>query len=249
MQTFGNPADPAIVLLHGAGNTMLSWQDELCERLAAGGRFVVRYDMRGNGFPELVAECAGVLDALGLARAHLVGISLGAGVAQLMAIDHPGRVATLTLASATPGGPAHPTPDLPGPTRELPWPPEPDWADRAAVIEYLVEAERPYAARFDERAAREIAARVVNHRPDLQAYLTDEAEFETGAPWRQRLAEISAPTLVVHGTEDPLFPLPHGEALANEIPGAELLALEHTGHEYFPRATWDRVVPAILQTG
>jgi pimeloyl-ACP methyl ester carboxylesterase len=246
METFGDNADPALVLIHGGGNTMLSWHDDLCERLAAGGRFVVRYDQRGSGYPELVAECVALLDTRGLARAHLVGISLGAAIAQLMALDHPDRVATLTLASATPGGPAHPAPDLPGPSRALPWPPDPDWGDRAAVIDFLVEAERPYAHSFDERTAREIAARVVDHRPDLEAYMTDTAEFDVGEPWRQRLGEITAPTLVVHGTEDPLFPLAHGEALAREIPGAELLALEHTGHEYFPRATWEVVVPALL---
>jgi pimeloyl-ACP methyl ester carboxylesterase len=70
--------------------------------------------------------------------------------------------------------------------------------------------------------------------------------LEVGAEWRERLGEIRAPTLVIHGAEDPLFPLEHGRALANEIPGARLLALEQTGHE-LPRRAWDVVVPAILE--
>jgi pimeloyl-ACP methyl ester carboxylesterase len=125
--------------------------------------------------------------------------------------------------------------------------PEPDWSDRAAVVEFLVHAERPYAARFDEAGVRELAGRVFDRSPDLEATLTDTGTFDMGEPWRHRLGEVAAPTLVIHGADDPLFPLAHARALADEIPGAELLVLEQTGHEYFPPATWDVVVPAILR--
>lgn len=267
-EAFGDPADRAILLLHGAGNTMLSWDEELCGRLAAGRRFVIRYDGRDAGrsvtyepgaprygLRDLVADVAGLLDDFGLARAHLVGMSAGAAIAQLAAIEHPGRVASLTLASATPGIPGEETADLPGVSGELEAsiadaPPEPDWADRAAVIDYLVEAERPYVARsrrFDEPAMRTLAERVFDRSADIAANLTNPFIIETGEPWRARLGQVTAPTLVIHGTEDPLFPYEHAVALATEIPGAELLGLEHTGHEYFPRATWDLVVPAILR--
>ena len=169
---------------------MLSWDAELCERLANGARFVIRYDIRDAGrlvtyepgappyaLRDLVADAVGLLDTLGLASAHLVGMSLGSAIAQVLALEHPDRVASLTLG----------------------------------------------------------------------ANLTNHFMLEAGDPWRQRLGEVAAPALVVHGTEDPLFPIGHARALANEIPGAELLALEQTGHEYFPRATWDLVVPAILR--
>jgi pimeloyl-ACP methyl ester carboxylesterase len=262
VETFGDPADPAILLIHGAGNTMLSWDEELCARLAAGRRFVVRYDSRDAGrseggmpqyaFRDLVADAVGLLDSLGVGRAHVVGMSLGGGVAQLLALDHPDRVASLVLASATPGGPGHGQPDLPGAAEGLfaDEPPEPDWSDRDAVIEYLVEAERPYAARsrpYDEAAMRELSGRVFDHSADLERSLTGTTTLEMSEPWRQRLGEVSVPALVIHGTEDPLFPPAHGRALAEEIPGAELLALDATGHEYFPPATWDVVVPAILR--
>jgi pimeloyl-ACP methyl ester carboxylesterase len=266
--TFGDRADPAILLIHGAGNSMLSWDEELCERLAAGRRFVIRYDSRdagrsvtyARGAPrysarDLADDVVGLLDSFGLARAHLVGMSAGAALAQLVALDHPDRVASLTLASSTPGIPGQETGDLPGVSAErravfANEPAEPDWADRAAVIDYLVEAERPYAARsrpFDEAGMRERAGRVFDRTVDIAASLTNQFMADTGDPWRQRLGQVTAPTLVVHGTEDPLLPYAHGVALADEIPGAELLALEHTGHEYFPRATWDIVVPAILR--
>jgi len=268
VETFGDPADPPILLSHGAGNSMLSWDDELCERLAAGTRFVVRYDIRDAGrsvayepgappysFRDLVADAVGLLDTLGPASAHVVGMSTGAAIGQLLALDHADRVASLTLASSTPGIPGSETSGLPGASDELmaafaDEPPAPDWADRAAVIDYLVEAERPFAARsrpFDEVAMREVAARVFDRAVNIESNLTNPFVLDAGDPWRQRLGTLAVPTLVVHGTEDPLFPYGHAVALADEIPGAELLAMEHTGHEYFPRATWDLVVPALLR--
>ena len=268
IETFGDLEDPAILLVHGAGSSMLSWDEELCERLAAGRRLVIRYDLRDAGrsvtyepgappytLRDLVADAIGLLDSLAVQSAHLVGMSAGAAIAQLAALDHPGRVASVTLASSTPGIPFQETQDLPPVSDELKAflahePPQPDWSDRAAVIDYLVEAERPYAARsrpFDEAAARDLAGRVFDRSADIAASLRNPFLVDPGDPWRARLGQVVAPTLVVHGTEDPLFPYGHALALASEIPGAGLLALEQTGHEYFPRATWDLVVPAILR--
>lgn len=118
VETFGDRADPAILLIHGAGNCMLLWPEELCERVAAGGRFVIRYDLRnarrsvsyppgepGYGLRDLVADAAGLLDALGVARAQCRRMSLGAAIGRLLGLEHPDRVAALTLASSTPGMP------------------------------------------------------------------------------------------------------------------------------------------------
>ena len=93
---------------------------------------------------------------------------------------------------------------------------------------------------------RELAAKVADHTTSL-ASTSNIYTLDPGAPWRDRLGHITAPTLVIHGADDPMFPFDHARALAREIPGAELLAVEHMGHEYFPRATWDLVVPAILR--
>ncbi len=240
MDTFGAKTDPAILLMHGAGNTMLSWHEDFCSRLAAGGRYVIRYDLDGPDLDALVLQALAQLD--GIDRAHVAGLSLGGMVAQRLTIEHPERVASLTLMATTPGGDG-----LPGPADGLfdNEPPAPDWSDRAAVVDYIVEAERPYSPRFDEAAMRALAERVADRGTlGLQAFL--ESGFAFGEPWRARLGEIEAPTLVIHGAADPMFPPEHGQALAAEIPGATLLVLPETGHEYPPPRHWDTVVEAIV---
>ena len=261
VETFGDRADPALLLIHGAGNSMLSWDEGLCRLLAGSGRFVIRYDLRDAGrsvsyepgappygLRDLVADAVGLLDGLSLRSAHIVGLSTGGTIGQLLALDHPERVASLTLVASTPGIPGGESEGLPGASPELfaNEPPEPDWRDRAAVIDYLVKSERPYSPRFDEGAVRELAAKVADRTTSL-ASTSNIYALDPGAPWRDRLGRITAPTLVIHGADDPMFPFDHARALAREIPGAELLAVEHMGHEYFPRATWDLVVPAILR--
>src|SRR6266540_1958073 len=118
VETFGEQSDPAVLLIMGAGASMDWWEDEFCERLAAGSRYVIRYDHRDTGqsisYPpgapgytggELVADAVGVLDALDVRRAHVVGQSMGGALAQVMALDHPRRVASLTLVATSPAGP------------------------------------------------------------------------------------------------------------------------------------------------
>jgi pimeloyl-ACP methyl ester carboxylesterase len=262
-QTFGSADDPAVLLVMGLAASMLHWEDEFCERLADGSRFVIRYDHRDTGrsvtYPpgapgytgdDLVADAAGLLDALGVSRAHLVGLSMGGAIAQLLALDHADRVTSLTLISTSPGT----GDDLPGMADELRVhfadpPPEPDWSDREAVIDYLVEDERVYAARsrpFEEAERRELVGRIVDRTTDIAASMKNHWLLDGGESWRERLGEIRVPTLVLHGTEDPLFPIGHALALENEIPGARLIRLERMGHE-LPSAVWDVVVPAILR--
>jgi pimeloyl-ACP methyl ester carboxylesterase len=265
-QAFGDPADPPLVLLHGASDSMLAWREGFCDLLADGGRYVVRYDSRDAGRSttyepgapqyaegDLIADAAALIDALGLDRVHFAGLSGGGATAQVLAIEHPEKLASLVLLSTTPGEPGRDTADLPGmdPRLESVFSdegPEPDWADREAVVDYLVEAERPFAGSggFDAEAQREYAERVFTRTASLAAQTTNPFLVES-EPWRERLGEIAAPTLVIHGSDDPLFPLPHGEALAREIPGAELLVLEGVGHEYPPPRTWDTVAAAILR--
>ncbi|MEV6274429.1 alpha/beta hydrolase [Nocardia sp. NPDC051832] len=266
-EAFGNPADQAVLLIHGAGESMLAWDAEFVARLAAGGRYVVRYDSRDAGrsttFPvgappyglaDLVADAAGLIIALGLERVHLVGMSQGSAVAQLVALDHPQLVASLTVASGTPGGPGHQYADLPAMSAELAQffegaAPEPDWTDLAAVTDYLAESLRPFAAAsrpFDLAAQQESAAKVVHRAANIAAQLTNPYLLDAGAPWRNRLGDIAVPTLVYHGDEDPLFPLDHGRILAREIPNAQFRPLPHTGHEVFPPHTWDTVISDLL---
>jgi pimeloyl-ACP methyl ester carboxylesterase len=262
-ETFGERADPAILLIMGSGASMDWWEDEFCERLATGPRFVIRYDHRDTGQSvsyepgapgytsgDLVADPVGVLDAFGLPGAHVVGMSMGGALAQLVALDYPARVASLTLISTSPAGPE---PDLPPMSEEAKAKfaavAEPDWSDRDAVIDYGVELARATAGAsrpFDEAGVRGLWRRVIDRTDNVESSFKNHELVEGGGRWRERLGGLTVPTLVIHGTEDPLFPLGHGSALAREIPGARLLALERTGHE-LPRAVWDVVVPAILE--
>jgi pimeloyl-ACP methyl ester carboxylesterase len=125
---------------------------------------------------------------------------------------------------------------------------EPDWSDRTAVIDYIVEGERPFTGYrpFNEATIREIAARAFDRTTNLASSITNHAPIDSGDRWRERLGEVSAPTLVIHGTDDPMYPYANAVALAKEIPGARLLALEQVGHEIPPRDLWDVVVPAVL---
>jgi pimeloyl-ACP methyl ester carboxylesterase len=261
VQTFGDPESPAILLIGGAATSMDWWEEEFCERLASGPRFVIRYDLRDTGQsvsyepgapqyggPDLVTDAVGLLDALRLARAHVVGMSMGGGIAQRLALDHADRVASLTLIATSPGGA-----DLPPMSDELrAWfeepPPEPDWSDRQAVVDYIVEDLREHAGTlpFDEEEMRALAGRIVDRTVNIASSMKNHYLLEGGEPVRLRLDELTAPTLVLHGTDDPLFPFGHAEALAAEIPGARLLALEGMGHELPPRPIWDQVVAAIL---
>src|SRR5829696_2393016 len=129
-ESFGDPADPPILLIMGIGASMLWWDERLCRKLADRGRFVIRYDHRDTGRSvtyepgqpgyngaDLVADAAGVLDAYGLAAAHIVGVSAGGAFAQVLALDFAERVLSLVLISTTPATPADR--GLPSPTEEF----------------------------------------------------------------------------------------------------------------------------------
>jgi pimeloyl-ACP methyl ester carboxylesterase len=259
---FGDAGDPALLLIGGAASSMDWWDPEFCERLAAGRRFVVRYDQRDTGrsttypagrapyaLPDLAADAAGVLDAFSVRRAHLVGMSLGALVALRVAVDCPDRVESLALLSASPGGPGLPplSDDLEAYFDAEPWPP--DWSDRAAIVEHIVGVERAFEAPeyFDETRVRRLAERLVDRADDIAAGMTNWSGIDTGEPIRARLGEVRAPALVIHGTADPVYPFGHAEAMARELPEAQLLPLDGVGHQVPPPEVWPTVVPALLQ--
>jgi pimeloyl-ACP methyl ester carboxylesterase len=271
VESFGDAGQPAILLVGGAASSMDYWEDGLCERLAAGPRFVIRYDLRDTGQSasfepgappytgqDFMADALGLLDVFGLAAAHLVGVSSGGALGQLLAIEHPDRVASLTLMSTSsvgPGGPGTAHPDLPPMAGKLQAafarpPADPDWSDRETVIDYLVEAERPFVGSLAQDPAdrRRFLGRIVDRTINMASSSKNHwiMKDDTG-PIRARLGQIRAPTLILHGTEDPLFPIGHGEALAREIRGATLIRLDGVGHEYPPRQVWDVVVRAILR--
>jgi pimeloyl-ACP methyl ester carboxylesterase len=259
-EPFGDPADPPILLVMGTGASMLWWEDDFCRMLADGGRFVIRYDHRDTGRsvthepgrPEytgadLVADAAGVLAAYGIPAAHVVGVSAGGAFAQLLALEFAERVRSLVLISTSFAVSTDRA--LPPPTQEFVRfvaAVEVDWLDPGSVIEYLVDYSRVLAggARpFDEAALRALARRDVERSRGF-ATVQNHDLLHHDEPSREPLSSISAPTLVIHGTADPMFPLEHGEALADEIPGAALLRLDGAGHG-ISRADWEAIAEAI----
>lgn len=263
VEAFGSPDEPAVLLVAGGAQSMVWWEDDFCRLLADGGRYVVRYDHRDTGrstsspagrpsysATEFGTDPLRILDALHVPSAHLVGLSMGGGIAQVLAVTRPERVRTLTLLSTT-AGPSHGE-ALPGPAPRVAATfttpdPEPDWSDRDAVVQYRVEAERPYAGTlgFDEARVRRLAAREVDRTRDMAASMTNHFLLDDDVPPIDP-ARIAAPTLVLHGTADPLFPVEHGRALARVVPGAQLVELPGVGHEQPPPQRWDIAVPAIL---
>ncbi|MEV8098578.1 alpha/beta fold hydrolase [Kitasatospora sp. NPDC085879] len=261
-ESFGDPSDPPVLLVMGTGASMLWWEEGFCRMLAEGGRFVIRYDHRDTGRSttyepgrpgytgaDLVADAARVLDGHGIPAAHVVGVSAGGALAQLLALDDPARVLSLVLISTTsavPGG----TGGLPPPTEEFmafvsTADADPSGAD--AVVDHQVAYARLLAGGrrpFDEAAARSLVRRDVERAHDIAAARNHDVLAE-GEHTRAPLSSITVPTLVIHGTADPMFPLPHGQALAERIPGARLLALEDAGHGV-DRADRATVVRAIL---
>jgi pimeloyl-ACP methyl ester carboxylesterase len=261
-ESSGNPADPPVLLVMGTGASMLWWEEGFCRMLADGGRFVLRYDHRDTGRSvtyqpgrpgytgdDLVADAAGVLDAYGIGAGHVVGVSGGGALAQLLALDVPDRVRSLVLISTSPALPG--VRGLPPPTEEFArfvTAAEVDWSDARSVIEYQVDYARVLAGGqrpFDETAARELARRDVQRARNFAAAQNHDALADDGRS-RAPLSSIDVPTLVIHGTADPMFPLGHGQALAGEIPGARLLPLEGAGHGVH-RPDWGTIVGAIVE--
>jgi pimeloyl-ACP methyl ester carboxylesterase len=172
---------------------------------------------------------------------------MGGAIAQLVALDYPDRVASLTLISTSPAGPDDDLPGMSGETVAAFDVRRPDWSDRDAVIDYMTHLSRVSASRsrpFDEAAFRRLGGRVFDRTTNIESSMTNHDLLDSAGRWRERLDEIDVPTLVVHGTDDPVLPHEHGVALAKEISGAELVTLERTGHE-LPRRVWDVVISAI----
>jgi pimeloyl-ACP methyl ester carboxylesterase len=268
IESFGDD-DAPLVLLAGE-TTMLSWPGALCERLAAAGRRVVRYDLRDSGesttanlkapaytLRDLATDAAALAHALGGGPAHLAGIGVSGMVAQVAALDHPGAFSALTLAGTRSVAPGPPDDDLPdhdqATMRRLFAQPMPDWTDREAVANFA--AARAEILGDDPVAARSIAARIWDRTPGTAPPVQMANQMSTvfsklncKPRWRERLPEIEVPTLVVHGRRDPFFPVGNGEAIAREIPGARLLVLEEAATA-IPDAAAGEVAEAMLALG
>ena len=272
-ESFGNHLHAPILLIAGAGAQSIFWEDEFCQRLAESERFVVRFDNRDTGLSDSVdfesspytindmaADAIAILDAYDLTAAHMVGASGGGLICQVLALEHRRRVLTISALISSPLGTGSNElmnsgyGDLPPPTTEfleqlqdfVGEVPE----DRDAFIDWTL---RKYEAIsgslevFDKKAKAERAELEFARARNLQA-MNNHALAVNISPvsGRALLGGLDVPTLVVHGTEDPLLPYAHGRAIAETIPGAELLTIEKMGHD-LPRPAWSQIIKAILQ--
>jgi pimeloyl-ACP methyl ester carboxylesterase len=254
-QTFGNPDDPAVLFIAGMAASMLWWPADICETIAAAGFFVVRFDQRDTGrsssFPlghpgystaDLATDALEVLDRFTIRRAHVVGHSLGSLVATILAVDHPERVLTVTLMGSSTGAS-----ELPQGTGT--WPAMPaSPISRETATNYLVESTRACdgdSPGFEDARIRSFITQEVDRASNIEASIRNPGAIEFTDPEHGGHADISQPTLVMHGERDSLLPIAHGEAVARVIPGSEFVKLPDAGHTLLTADPADFTEPLI----
>lgn len=245
-ESFGDPSDPPILLIMGVMASMLWWPDRFCADLAANGRYVIRYDNRDTGlsthwpqgqpgysFADMADDAVAVMDGYGLASAHVVGMSMGGMIAQRTALRHPERVRTLTIISSSPLGVDGLPPSAPDYQAHSAEGEKIDWTDLDAVAGYirkdcamLAGSRHPH----DPEAAADLVARDMARASNFLS-MTNHFMLFGEDESRPEAKDIRAPLLAIHGTSDPLFPVRHGEAFAEVVPGAHLHRIEGGGHE------------------
>jgi pimeloyl-ACP methyl ester carboxylesterase len=273
-EIFGEPAAEPMLLIMGLGAQMVLWDDAFCEQLAARGFRVIRFDNRDIGqsgkltggkrltplellklrflripvaapykIIDMARDTTGLMDVLGIKSAHLVGASMGGMIAQEIAISFPQRVRSLTSIMSTTGNPK-----VPGPTKEaaamLMAPPpttkEEYFAGFAQTWKILRVGSFPEDEALDPSRAARIFSRGLNPAGvgrQLRAILASGSR-------KERLCNVTAPTLVIHGTVDPLVHPMGGRDTAASIPGAKLLMVEGMGHA-IPIPMWPQIIGAI----
>lgn len=262
VETFGQPGDPALLLVMGATESMLGWPDPFCTALAERGLRVIRFDHRDTGqsttvpagearyaVEDMAGDALAILDACGCDRAHLAGMSLGGYLAQMLALTHPERVTSLTLIASEPlGWDAEALPHISagfldhfGALGSL------DWSDSSAVVQFLVKTRRLCAGSregFDHKRETDRVLQILARTPSISS-MFNHAGLESRKDWTGRFRDIACPTLVLHGDEDPILPVENGMALARGIPGASLAVLAGVGHE-IPLSQIDALADQIV---
>jgi pimeloyl-ACP methyl ester carboxylesterase len=268
-ETFGDPNAAPLLLVMGLGAQMITWDEKFCSRLSERGFHVIRYDNRDSGLstkmesagmPDMLAafggnpnpayqlddladDAVGLLDGLGIGAAHIVGASMGGFIAQLVAINHPNRVLSLTSIMSGPGGSDAEPPKPEGAAVLMQMPPP----TREARIQQGLRMRRVLVGSgdpFDEVVETKRMERAydrsyypVGTGRQLVAILAAQGRLE-------RLSHVKAPTLVIHGIDDVLVPVQNGRSVAAAVPGARLLEFDGMGHD-LPARVWPQVLDAI----
>jgi pimeloyl-ACP methyl ester carboxylesterase len=271
-ETFGDAADPTMLLIMGLGVQMLGWDEELCRMLAGRGFRVVRFDNRDVGHstqvegaprPDVMAaiagdtssasytlddmadDCVGLLDEVGAEAAHLVGASQGGMIAQTVAIRHPDRVLSLTSIMSTTGDRTVGQPHPEAIPALLTRPP----ADRDGFVEFVVGAWKVIGSPgfdVDEEALRARAGASYDRGIYPDGTGRQLLAILASGDRTQELGRLDVPTAVIHGTDDVLIDVSGGRATAAAISGAKLELIEGMGHD-MPRPVWPRLVDLIVE--
>ena len=268
-ETFGDPSDRALLLIGGLGSQMISWEEDFCTQLAARGFRVIRFDNRDSGlstrmeeagFPDMAAafggnpqpayqledladDAVGLLDALGIGAAHVVGVSMGGFIAQTAALNHPDRVLSLTSIMSGPGGEDAVAPKPEG-AAVLVVSPQTTREERIAQAIWIRRALLGSSDPFDEAFELARVSRVIDRAyypigtgRQLVAVLAAKSRLE-------RLKHVHVPTLVIHGNDDVLVPVENGRLVAEAVPGARYIEIDGMGH-VLPKRVWPQVLDAI----
>jgi pimeloyl-ACP methyl ester carboxylesterase len=271
-ETFGDPSKPAILLVMGLGIQMLGWHEAFCQMLVDRGYFVIRYDNRDVGLsskieggPEpdvmrllagdyssasytlndMADDAAGLLDAIGIDKAHVVGISMGGMIGQTLAINHPDRVLSLTSIMSSTGGQS-----VGQPRQEVMMAlvtPAP--ADRDGFIDFQANLFRMIGSPdypMPDDQLRELIARSYDRMYYPAGFMRQLTGILASGDRTAALANVTAPTVVIHGEADPLIQVDGGEATAKAIPDAKLVKIPGMGHD-LPPQLWQRLVDEIVE--
>jgi pimeloyl-ACP methyl ester carboxylesterase len=267
---FGDRGEPPLLLVMGLGTQMLGWPDEFCAALAAQGLHVLRFDNRDVGLsthlhdapqPDVMAalsgdtssssytlsdmagDTVGLLDALEVESAHIVGASMGGMIAQTIAIEHPSRVRSLTSIMSTTGDTTVGQATQAALGALL----APPATTRQAAVERAVSIFRVIGSpRFelDEGYLRELAGLSYDRADDPLGVARQVVAIMASGDRTARLRSVNVPTLVLHGAEDPLVDVSGGRATAEAVPNAELVIIDGMGHD-LPRGVWPEITARI----
>ena len=255
--TFGDRSAPPLLLIGGLGTQLISWDEGFRQLLAGRGFYVIRFDNRDAGLStwiedgspysleDMAADAVGLLDVLGIRAAHVVGASMGGFIAQLMALDHPERVLTLTSLISGPNGKDQvpPTPEAMALLVAQPPP------NREGRIELGLESKRKLLGPgdpFDQEYETAKVARAVDRAYNPAGFVRQLQAITAARGRLERLETLQVPSLVVHGDADILVPVGNGRSVAAAIPGARYIEIEGMGHDV-PRRVWPQVVDAIAE--
>ncbi len=270
-ETFGSPEDPALLLVMGLGTQMLGWPEGFCRALAERGFLVIRYDNRDIGrstrfrgrkpptikqlllrdkaaahysLADMAQDGIGLLDHLGIERAHVAGASMGGMIAQTMAARHPDRVLSLASIMSNTG---HRWKGMPG-LRVYPMFMRRPADNREGAIEATVSTFRLIGSPgfpLDEEELRRTAQLSYERGYNPAGTARQLAAILAAGDRVQELRRIAAPTVVIHGTRDRMVRPSGGRETAKAIPGARLVEIDGMGHD-LPRGVWDRIVDAVV---